>query len=316
MPNQVTGSGTLHFKFEASSPKKILMRKIIIKKGLIVPTTFILLLLASVVDNVLFRPFPFLDILYTTSETEFNSQPNNLPISLDVHHNIKKDFSHQLKYPPTKDITNWKENIYKATDITRSIQRKAEGKKIRSIEDAFTTDSRFMPVCSESSKIFTLLMVLQGIPSRVIWMNGHTVSEIWNGSKWILVDTHGNTMIKDNNGNYLSATEARIYSPTLIYERISNVTGGKLNDFTRDGTLKTDNPYTKQGLFIAIDNPSIFTFHTETRIPSNILRSLINLEPEKIGFGIQFLTDDSKMVGNFGINLTRRLQQSPHFQHR
>ena len=40
---------------------------------------------------------------------------------------------------------------------------------------------------------------------RIIWLNGHTVSEVWDKNEWIFVDTTSNTFAFDKDNEKLTS---------------------------------------------------------------------------------------------------------------
>ena len=150
-------------------------------------------------------------------------------------------------------------------------------------------------------------MQASGIPSRVIWMYVHAVSEVWDGSKWIMVDVQGNIMAKNSDSEFVNLVEAIKNYDNLDFVRISDVTSSSLSDYTLDGYLqKNTNAYKQQGLAFVIDGPHLFSFHKDTKILENILLSVVDSKEERIGYGVQYLFIDSKKVGNAGVNIFRR----------
>ena len=61
--------------------------------------------------------------------------------------------------------------------------------------------------------------------ARVIWLDGHTVSEVWDGFNWILVDTLSNFMNYNNQSyRYLSFVETVSSVENLNLIQITNKT--------------------------------------------------------------------------------------------
>ena len=273
---------------------------------------FVLAILASSfiylsVENIINRPFPFLDVIYFEDSQLFNSAPAKFPINLKIP--LKEINDAESVINQLKNIKNDKlyDKIKIATDYTRNLQSVSAGKQVRGIDDVFNKSSSYISVCSEASKIFSALMQASGIPSRVIWMYVHAVSEVWDGSKWIMVDVQGNIMAKNSDSEFVNLVEAIKNYDNLDFVRISDVTSSSLSDYTLDGYLqKNTNAYKQQGLAFVIDGPHLFSFHKDTKILENILLSVVDSKEERIGYGVQYLFIDSKKVGNAGVNIFRR----------
>lgn len=268
-----------------------------------------LTLLAVGYENVFARPFPFLDVTYEHDEAAFNAPPEKLPVSLASGFSRSHDHhGYAARMIELRDAS-LDEQVRVATEITRSIQLQSKGMQIRRLEEALSLKPEFRAICSEGAKIFTVLMEAAGRPARVIWMQGHTVSEVWNGSRWLLVDTHGNVMATDRAGAYLSTTEVIKGYHEVRFVRISDIAGAGIEDFTRDGYLDRENAYSAQSLYMVVGGTHLFGFHENTRKPVNVVLSAFNIEPEQIGYGLQYLPEGSEKVGNVGINFHRRLWQ-------
>ena len=42
-------------------------------------------------------------------------------------------------------------------------------------------------------------MHVLGERGRIVWLNGHTINEVWHENDWIFVDTSSNTFAYDKN---------------------------------------------------------------------------------------------------------------------
>jgi hypothetical protein len=259
-------------------------------------------------DNIVVRPFPFLDVTYAQRISKFNAAPDDFPIKLEIPLALvapdavaDETIQSAIGKPLLTKVTI-------ATDYARRLQEVSTGARIRGINDAFSRDSAFASVCSESSKVFVAIMQLMGISARVVWMDGHTVSEVWNVDHWMMVDTYGNLMARDQNGRFLSVVEITANYDESQFTRVSAVTGKLIPDYLPDGYLNSqENVYRRQSLYFVVDGEHLFSFHDSTRSVAKVLLSVVDVDPERIGYGVQFVGDDFRKVGNVGINLIRRI---------
>jgi len=249
-------------------------------------------------ENIIARPFPFFDVQYTQEKTDFQAAPEHFAISLEA--------TDALPPLPVSYVSqNFLKDVGHAVDLARQMMRQSKGNKIRTQKTIFSTDPSFMNICSESAKVFVSIMATWGYTGRVIWMNGHTTAEIWNGTKWVLVDPHGNVLAKDQDGGYLSLIEVHQNFSNVEFERASQVMGDGLSDYLQSNYLeRSNNVYKNQDLFFVIAAQDLFDFHTSARNVPDILSSLTGAPT--VGQGYQFLTPSSEMVGNMSVHFLRR----------
>ena len=157
------------------------------------------------IDNILIRPFPFIDVSYISSIEEFNAPPTrldvdiNLPLSIET---IKKAVSYTKLYNYDQNNKVFSD-IQKATAATKRLMGVSQGNDIRALSNALLENPKFHDGCSEASKVFSIIMQSLGYQARVIWMKGHTVSEVFTEKNgWVLVDVYGNVVFR-NKSQYL-----------------------------------------------------------------------------------------------------------------
>lgn len=264
--------------------------------------------------NVIVRPFPFLNVIYTRDVTAFNAPPASHAVNMKMSFQ-KSDFSglapDRLKSLQGQDLLS---AIRAATRETRHLQSLRPGEKIRNAHDIFSSEQGYQSSCSESAKIFTTLMQVIGVPSRVIWMQGHTTSEVWDGDSWIVVDAHGNMMAQDRRGSYAGLIEVAGDFDAMQLERIvpETASGPSIlpNFLTAQGQIKAGvKEAFAQNLFVVMDVQDMLSYHENTRDVSKILHAGLVPGSVAVGRGMQLLKPESKKAGNFGINLYKRFLQ-------
>ena len=139
--------------------------------------------------NIFYKPFPFFKVNYIFNKSKFNQSPlknlNFYEIQITEYKNILSENDGLIKFKDSDFFTK----VQYATELTRQIQEKSLGKEIKIYKNILSNDILFKEICSESSKIFLYIMSLLGENARVIWLNGHTISEVWHNNNWIFVDT-------------------------------------------------------------------------------------------------------------------------------
>ena len=265
----------------------------------------IILISAFFINNIIFKPFPFFKIKYIDNKNVFNSDPINNRNFYDLENDGDLDslFQNNVEIENIKKSSRLNKIIY-ATELTREIQEKSLGNKIKTFDDILLVDSKFKEICSESSKIFLYLMHILGEKVRIIWLNGHTISEVWDENEWIFVDTTSNTFAFDKDNKKLTSFLNVINPNSSIEFRPIIETKHKLWDYRYDPSnlhkIIEDN-----NLAVVLSNKNIFNFHTTEEKISRILNSIfINSKYE----AMQFLhSSKTSKVGNIGINIYKRV---------
>lgn len=268
----------------------------------------ILLLVITLISylfyNVILKPFPFFKVDYFNKVSKFNSNPSN---HIEFYHlEINKVANPlQINLIELDEVKKAKrfQKIKIATKLTRQIQEKSVGNDIKVDFNILSNDSSFKEICSESSKIFLYLMHLFGETARVLWLNGHTVTEVWDENNWIFVDTSSNTLAFDISQNkYLSFLELLNSNNLIEFEPIIEIRN-KLWDF-RDSPDRLYEIIEENNLVLVLNNKDVFNFHTNEEKINRISNSL-NLNSNYTAK--QFIHNEkTPKVGNIGLNLYKR----------
>lgn len=264
----------------------------------------LIIILIYFFNIVVIRPFPFFNVDYIYSIDEFNSSPlrdKKKFYEIDLNRqNVPVRIEKKLSEHLNKNIYD---KIKISTEITRELQENSFGKEIKSIDNILVNEKKFYEICSESAKIFVSIMSYLNVPARVLWTNGHTVAEVWNGEKWIMTDTLSNIYALDKkNENYLSFSETVSLYPKVKFKKITQMKYSLYEYHSNKETFKSI--IENNNLIFLIPNREIFSFHTNKKKISRVINSL-NLNSPFIGrqyVGI----NDTKKVGNVGIYIYKR----------
>ena len=140
--------------------------------------------------------------------------------------------------------------------------------------------------------------------ARVIWLDGHTVSEVWDGFNWILVDTLSNFMNYNNQSyRYFSFVETVSSVENLNLIQITNKTYNLYDYFkvNKAEQLKIINIYKSPKFAFYMNNSYLYNFHNKKEKIKRIYNSIFS--QNKI-MGHQFiLTKNNYLVGNIYENI-------------
>jgi hypothetical protein len=258
-------------------------------------------------NEVVLKPFPFLHVSYISS-SDWDAAPNGF-YSISIDGVSSEHFDVAIEN--LSNLPNLEQKIELATLTTREIMRGSNGWTIReSPRVVLNDDALYKSICSEASKIFATLMQLANVPSRVVWMHGHTVSEVWNGDKWVLIDTYGNIRAKSISGEQLGIREViQGYSSATFRKVVEDANSLPMQYLDVGYLTSEDNAYKNQNLLLVVSGEDLFKFHKRTRNLDDVVSSVIDFSSSAVGEGKQLVIDDY-YVGNFGVKLLER----PSFQ--
>lgn len=276
------------------------------KKLLIGGVLSLLLVLGISVNEVILKPFPFLNVEYFTS-TQWDFKPDGFertPFPASPPKTVAEEISKAKRFDTVSQKVEW------ATNLTRAIMRDSKGEAIRSVDTVFDNDAKFQSICSESSKVFSSFMRQVDIPSRVVWMHGHTVSEIFDGNKWVLIDTYGNVRAFNKNSEPLGVREIVTDFDKVKFQKIIEDKNVLPAQYLDNGYLELkDNVYRKQNLLFTIKGSDLFDFHAKTRDVKKLSNVLLGIDPSGVGEARQYVINDY-FVGNYGLGLVKRFNDS------
>lgn len=255
-----------------------------------------------VIDNVVYRPFSFVNIIYLDDGHDWPPhQYREVGVQLDI------PLSPQMERNALRLVTAFDRgegDKIALTRATRHLIAKSSGSQVRMLEDVLDKGTDYLNICSEASKIAAVLAQALGYGSRVVWMDGHTVTEIHDGTKWYMIDTHGNVLFRDIDGTPLSAVEIRD-NPNATPEKIVVETTPELPEYF-DGEQIVDDMqdiFYDQWLYVVFDAEHLFDFHKTSSSIAHIIKSAFGLGAP---LAIQFINDEDPLVGNVGVNFIER----------
>ena len=269
----------------------------------IFPAVFFVSGLWFSINEVVLKPFPFLNVTYVNS-SEWDQAPSGfseIPIKGEISASLDSVVESLSRFD------NLNSKIEYATSAVREAMRASRGNLIRTLpKDILRDNSNYMSICSESSKIFSVVMQLSGTPSRVVWMHGHTVSEVWNGEKWILIDTYGNVEAFGRDGESLGVREVITDFASVEFRKVVEDLSSEPTQYLDTGYLSSEgNAYEKQNLLLVVEGDDLFSFHSNTRDLKRIAASTLSFNENSVGDARQLVVGDY-YVGNFGLSLFKR----------
>ena len=262
------------------------------------------LIIIFISNHLFIKPFPFFKVDYYKVADKFNTDPindlefYNLPLSTSK---LPPEIHEKILFFQDKSLID---KIRISTQITRSIQEKSLGNIIKNYNQVLNQNDDFSEICSEAAKIFVFLMSSLNVTSRVVWLNGHTVAEVWQKNQWILVDPSSNTLAIDKfTKNNLSLTEVITLYPDVEFTTINELTDS-LWDYRFDAE-KLHNILSNIEIIFVMSNEKVFSFHNiDQKIERIFSSTFFNNKFEArqfIGF------DKAIKVGNFGVSLFKLL---------
>ncbi|MBP7652103.1 hypothetical protein KA977_01690 [Candidatus Dependentiae bacterium] len=243
--------------------------------------------------------FPFITMRYIQNKIEFNSFETinyNMPVSEYSSKYIKKYFEKiNISWEKEEDV------IFVINEFVRK-HLKPENNDLNSLDDIFITaenGSEYNAICSGYSQLTCAVAQTLGFKSRVIWMRGHTVSEIYfEKTGWIMIDTNGNLMFKNKNNGLPGCLIDIIFEfENFIPVRISNEMAGNDYDYIK---MKNTWIYRNNPVIVVIENSNLLSFTSNSRNPVKVLQYLFGKE---IANGIQFFHKGGSKLGNQRYNV-------------
>ena len=276
-----------------------------LSKKILFSSYILLIILIYFCFNIVYKPFPFFSVDYVNEKKEFNSDPLKDPefykINISKNTNLNFDSREEILKIQHSDIFT---KIRLATRLTRTIQEGSFGNVIKTYDNILSKNTMFQEICSESSKIFIYIMSALGENVRVLWLNGHTINEVWHNNSWIFVDASSNTLAYNNKDKkFVSFLDILENSSSIQFKNIIEEKH-KLWDYRSDPD-KLHNIINNNNLIMILSNKNIFNFHTSREKLKRVFSSLkfnSNYQAK------QFITSTkTSKVGNVGLNIYKRI---------
>lgn len=242
--------------------------------------------------QVVVKPFGYVDMRYAASATDFNAHPDVIASRYGLQRErVDSAWAAELAALPLR------ERITRAHALVRAIQKDSvtDGRP-RKRSELFATGPEYLTICSEDAKIFVALMQSAGTPARVLWMCGHTTSEVYDGQQWIVVDTHQGLMFK-RAGKYLALTD------TLGLDDV------ELEPIGAPPSFETRAVYAKADTCVVQIHP-VFEFQDRLEDPAAVAGG-IALGASSVARGLQYVEADRAWLGSPGAVLRAMMQSGP-----
>lgn len=260
-------------------------------------------------EFVIVRPFPFADVVYVHSHEVFDEKDmgqvsREYALAVPGIGEQQAEEIRLLTAPYRKtDDKGALGSIKTFVRMTRAIMSTAQGDETRTLDTIVESSDRFMKICSEYAKLLTVIAQCNGVPARVVWMDGHTTSELFfPGLGWLHADAYGNIAFVDENGSLISLMEFRALRGRGKVVPLDD--SGHRPDFSVQFE-KVRHVYEGNDLYMVLSGRSLFSYPAHHRNPLSIALSVLNIRD--MGYGIQYVGDDGEFpgVGNVGLDAYR-----------
>jgi len=250
--------------------------------------------------EVIYKPFPFINIEYTNSIEKIND------FSFDDFENYE---FRNINLSTVESLSDFQKIIW-AVEKARHLQSTSKGNLLRNNINIFNENTKFMNICSENSKILSSLLYELNFQNRIVWMDGHTVVEVYLDQDWVLIDSYGNAIAKNEFGKLASLEDVINNYDDMTFHKITDLTFDNLPEYTENNYLNIlPNVYSDQNLYVVLDINSVHNLHLKNRDLQNIINSVLGNYSKGVGNGIQLIiNDETKLVGNFGIMIYKKLK--------
>lgn len=269
------------------SKKKLLILLIII--FLITPPAFLYYLKYM---NV----FPFITIEHIESIEEFN-EIDNLSYELEL-----SEYSENIinEYFSKMDMDNmsYENIIYEITLFVRE-NLQHQSNVIHKIAPILESEEPYPAICSGYSKLAVAISNTLGYPARVVWMWGHTVSEIYFADYgWVMVDTNGNVIFRNKQSNkFASIIDLTDNFDDYVPEKIISDEKFLEEDLSPDYLEEEDsiNVFDDNEIIVVIDADNLMDFDIKS---NNLVEIIGYLTGDDIAEGIQYVGKNKINYGN------------------
>ena len=240
--------------------------------------------------------FPFIALFYKETAGSFNY--NNLDLEMPISREFKQKVSDDLGLV----LENKKDDIFFVSSILAEYVRSHLFHKsniIDNVDKILESQEEYPAICSGYAQFLASIAQALGYQARVIWLDGHTVSEIYfSDYGWVLIDTSGNLIFQDKDGNYVSLL--------YVVEHFEDVTPKRIAVRTENDpdALSSGNPavFNKNKIIVVIEGPRLFDFFVRTKSPSVLINYILGRED--VAKGIQYTANGREKLGNLRACIT------------
>lgn len=255
-------------------------------------TIIIMALNTSAMIYVKRAAFPFITMKYAYTENKFNY--NDLDIAMRINPKLKKNIISELKpllptYVPNSDT------VFQYSGILAKYVRSHLYQRINTVHDIakiLNSSKEYPAICSGYSKVLAYVAQALGFKSRVIWMNGHTVSEVFYPDYgWVLVDANGNLMFREKK-KYISLIDVVVNFNDAVPVRLvaASCCGNDDPDYLLSNNYTV---YRKNNIIVVIEGSRLFDFDIRTKSPIVLLKYILGID--NVAEGIQYVSGREKL---------------------
>jgi len=230
--------------------------------------------------------FPFITLYYRKTIEDFNY--NGLDLEIPLSDKFKEKVFSDLK-PVLEDNKDPFFVSVVLTDYVRSYLTTEDSvtNVVHNVDEILESSEKYPAICSGYAKFFASVAQTVGYQSRVVWIDGHTVSEIYFPNYgWVLVDTIGNIMFQDKNGKYISSLHVVEYFDSVTPKRITS------EAFSEEYAV-----YDKNNLIVVIEGSHLLDFDLRTKSPKVLINYILG--KDEVAKGIQYTGVGRETLGNY-----------------
>ncbi len=193
---------------------------------------------------------------------------------------------------------------------TREHFRHGNNTVIESPQEVLESEGDVEALCSEYAKFYVSSAQALGIEGRVLWMNDHTISELWDEktNRPFIADTNGNVIFRNDDETLASMTEIIQGRKSLPERFVEDLGESNDPDFSNEGKLSL---YVEQNLVLEIEGAHLFDFQKRNWSPGVIIDRLLG--GDGVARGRQLRISDATHTGRgavyFGIGFVLMIFQ-------
>ncbi len=260
--------------------------------NLILIIFFVFLINMATLVHIKNTEFPFISFFHKETVNDFNFNELNFKVSLSQE--FKERVSNDLG-PVLQD----KKDVFFISSVLAKYVRSHlfhKSNTIHNVDEILESPDEHPAICSGYSKFLVSLAQAMGYEARVIWLNGHTVSEIYFPEYgWVLVDTSGNLIFQDKDGKYVSLLYVVEHFEDVIPKRL--VVESQQSNISSNGYIVFDD----NDVIVVIEGPRLFDFDIRTKSPKVLINYILG--KEDVAQGIQYTAGGRERLGNYRISV-------------
>lgn len=233
--------------------------------------------------------FPFIALSYKETVDDFNFSKLNLELPLSPE--FKKRAPNELE-----PFLENEEDVFLISSILAGYVRSHlfhQSNTINNVDEILESDEEYPAICSGYSKFLVSIAQALGYQARVVWMDGHTVSEIYFPEYgWVLVDTSGNLIFQDKEAKYLSLLYIVEHFEDVTPKRLAAETNND-PDYLSSGKHSV---YDNNEIVVVIEGPRLLDFFIRTKSPLVLINYILG--KEDVAKGVQYTAGSRERLGN------------------